>query len=53
LLGFEALATTASAVKVGLRKKEKANKPGELQKMLLGCYMELGPGSQESRIYLG
>ena len=43
----------ASAVKVGLRKKEEANRPGGLQKILLGCYIKLGPGSQESCVYLG
>ena len=44
---------TASAVKVGLRKKEKANRPSGLQKILLGCYIKLGAESQESCIYLG
>ena len=44
---------TASAVKVGLRKKEKANRPSGLQKILLGCYIKLGPKSQESCVYLG
>ena len=44
---------TALAVKVGLRKKEKANRPSRLQKILLGCYIELGPESQESCVYLG
>ena len=43
---------TASAVKVGLRKKEKANRPSGLQKILLGCYIKLGPKSQESCVYL-
>ena len=38
---------------VGLRRKEKANRPSKLQDILLACYMELGPGSQESRVYLG
>ena len=53
LLGFVALAMMASAVKVGLRKKEKANRPSELQKILLGCYIKLRPRSQESCVYLG
>ena len=53
MLGFEALEITASAVKVGSRKKEKVNKPIELEKILLGCYIKLGPGSQESCVYLG
>ena len=44
---------TVSAVKVGLRKKEKANRPSGLQKILLGCYIKLGPKSQESCVYLG
>jgi len=44
---------TASAVKVGLRKKEKANRPSGLEKILLGCYIKLGLGSQESGVYLG
>ena len=52
MLGFEALAMTASAVKVGSRK-EKANRQSKLQDILLGCYIELGSGSQESRVYLG
>ena len=43
----------ASAVKVGLRKKEKANRPSRLQKILLGCYIKLGPESQESYVYPG
>ena len=52
LLGFGALAMTASAVKVGLRRKENANRPSGLQKILLGCYIKLGLGSQESCVYL-
>ena len=44
---------TASVVKVGLRKKEKANRPSGLQKILLGCYIKLGPESQESYVHLG
>ena len=43
---------TASIVKVGSRKKEKANSPSELEEILLGCYIRLGPGSQESCVYL-
>ena len=43
----------ASAVKICLRKKGKANKPCELEKILLGYYIRLGLGSQESRVYLG
>ena len=39
------------AVKVGSRKKEKANRPSELEEILLGCYIRLGLGSQESCIY--
>ena len=44
---------TASTVKVGLRKKKKANRPSRLQKILLECYIKLGPESQESCVYLG
>ena len=44
---------TASAIKVGLRKKEKVNKTIRLQKVLLGCYIKLEPESQESCVYLG
>ena len=51
--GFGALAMTASTVKVGSRKKEKANRPSGLEKILLGCYIKLGLGSQESGVYLG
>ena len=43
---------TASAVKVGSRKKEKANRLSGLEKILLGCYIKLGPKSQESCVYL-
>ena len=42
----------ASAVKICLRKKRKANGPSELEKILLGYYIRLGPGSQESHVYL-
>ena len=42
----------ALAVKIYLRKKGKANKPSELEKILLGYYIRLGLGSQESHIYL-
>ena len=44
---------TASAVKVRSRKKEKVNRTSELEEILLGCYIKLGPGSQESCVYLG
>ena len=47
------MAMTTSAVKVGPRKKEKVNRPSELEKILLRCYIKLGPGSQESCVYLG
>ena len=52
MLGFGALAMTASTVEVGSRK-EKANRPSRLEKILLGCYIKLRPGSQESCVYLG
>ena len=42
----------ASAIKICSRKKGKANRPSKLGKMLLGYYIRLGPGSQESRVYL-
>ena len=51
MLGFGALAMTASTVKVGLRM-EKANRPSGLQKILLGCYIKLRLKSQESCVYL-
>ena len=44
---------TASAIKVGSRKKEKVNRLSELEKVLLGCYIKLRLGSQESCVYLG
>ena len=47
------MAMTASAVKVGLRKKERANRLSGLQKILLGRYIKLGIENQESCIYLG
>ena len=34
------------------RKKGKANGPSELEKVLLGYYIKLRPGSQKSRLYL-
>ena len=43
---------TASAVKVVSRKKEKVNRPSELEEILLGCYIKLESGSQESCVYL-
>ena len=43
----------ALVVKICLRKKGKTNEPSKLAKVLLGYYIRLGPGSQESRIYLG
>ena len=44
---------TASDVKICLWKKGKENKPSELEEILLGYYIKLGPRSQESCIYLG
>ena len=41
-----------SAVRICSRKKGKANEPSELEKILLRYYIKLGPGSQESRVYL-
>ena len=43
----------ALAVKICSRKKGKANGPSKLEKILLGYYIRLGPGSQQSHIYLG
>ena len=43
----------ASTVKIYSRKKGKANGLSELEKILLGYYIRLGPRSQESRVYLG
>ena len=47
------MAMAASAVKICSRKKRKSNGPSELEKILLGYYIRLKPGSQESRVYLG
>ena len=43
----------ASAVKICSRKKGKANGSSELEMILLGYYIKLGPRSEESRVYLG
>ena len=43
----------ASAVKICSRKKGKANRSNELEMILLGYYIKLGPKSQESRLCLG
>ena len=53
MLGFGALVMTASTVKVGSRKKEKANGPSGLEKILLGCYIKLRLENQETCVYLG
>ena len=53
LLGFEALAVTASAIEVGSGKKEKAKRPSELEEILLGCCIRLGLRSQELCVHLG
>ena len=42
----------ALAIEVYSRKKGKANGPSELEKVLLGYYIKLRPGSQKSRLYL-
>ena len=44
---------TASTVKICSRKKGKANRPSGLEEILLGYHIRLGPGSQESCVYLG
>ena len=46
------MAMAVSAVKICSRKKGKANRPSESEKILLGHYIRLGQGSQESRVYL-
>ena len=33
-----------------LKKKGEVNQPGGLKMILLGCYIEFGPKSQESRV---
>ena len=47
------MAMTASAVEVGSRKKEKAKGPSKSEKIVVGCYIRLGLGSQELCVYLG
>ena len=42
----------ATAVKICRRRKGKANVLSKLERILLGYYIRLGPGSQESRVYL-
>ena len=42
----------ASAVRICLRNKGKANGASELEKILLGYYIKLGLRSQELSIYL-
>ena len=42
----------ASAVKIFSRRKGKANGLSKLEMVLLGYYIRLGPGSQQSRVYL-
>ena len=44
---------TTSDIKICLGKRGKANKPSELEEVLLGYYIKLGSGSQESCVYLG
>ena len=43
----------ALAVKICSRKKEKANGPSKLEKILLRYYIRLGPRNQELHVYLG
>ena len=43
---------TASDIKICSRKRGKANGPSELEEVLLGYYIKLKPGSQESCVYL-
>ena len=44
---------TASDVKICSRKRGKANRPSKLEEILLGYYIKLRLGSQESCVYLG
>ena len=44
---------TALDIKIFSRKRGKANRPSELEEVLLGYYIKLRPGSQESCVYLG
>ena len=44
---------TVSDVKICSRKKGKANRPSEFEEILLGYYIKLRLGSQESCVYLG
>ena len=44
---------TASDVMVCPRKRGKANRPSELEEILLGYYIRLRSGNQESCSYLG
>ena len=43
---------TASDVRICSRKKRKANRPSELEEILLGYYIKLKPGSQDPCVYL-
>ena len=42
-----------SDIKICSRKRRKANRPSELEEVLLGYYIKLRQGSQESCVYLG
>ena len=44
---------TTLNIKICLRKRGKANRPSELEEVLLGYYIKLRPGSQESCVYFG
>ena len=44
---------TASAVKICSRKNRKANRPSKLEEVLLGYFIKLRLGNQESCVYLG
>ena len=44
---------TKSDIEICSRKRGKANMPSELEEVLLGYYIKLGPRSQESCVYLG
>ena len=42
-----------SAVKVCSMKRKRGKRPSELEEVLLGHYIRLGPESHDSRAYLG
>ena len=47
------MAMVALVVEACSRKKEKVNRPSELEMIQLGYYMKFGPRNQESHVYFG